>query len=135
MRALTLHLQDSTRYERIDGVLSFVGQDATGLFGILPGHERMLTSLTFGLARFRTTQDRWQYLALPKALLYCVDDQLYVSTRRYLRDEQYARIAEALERQLVTEEQALREIKMSLRHLQEQLFQRLWRLGRGRPTA
>jgi F-type H+-transporting ATPase subunit epsilon len=35
MKSFVLHLQDATHYERIDQVTSFVGQDDSGLFGIL----------------------------------------------------------------------------------------------------
>jgi hypothetical protein len=36
-----------------------------------------------------------------------------------------------LEEQLVTEETALRTIKDSLQRLEEEMFKRLWRMGRG----
>jgi F-type H+-transporting ATPase subunit epsilon len=130
MTGFTMHLQAASSEERIDGVRSFVGQDASGLFGIWPGHERLLTSLTFGLARFRTSDEDWQYLAVPKALLYCVGGDLYLTTRRYLKDHDYGRIVDALERQLVAEESALRDVKNALRRLEEQFLQRVWRLGR-----
>lgn len=135
MKSFVLHLQDATHYERIDQVASFVGQDDSGLFGILAGHARMMTVLAFGLARYRTTDDRWHFLAVPRGLLYCVDDNLYLSARRYIRDDDYAQISQALEAQLVTEETALRSIKDSLHRLEEEMFKRLWRMGRGEHAA
>jgi F-type H+-transporting ATPase subunit epsilon len=135
MKSFVLHLQDATHYERIDQVASFVGQDDSGLFGILAGHARMMTVLAFGLARYRTTDDRWHFLAVPRGLLYCVDDNLYLSARRYIRDDDYAQISQALEDQLVTEEAALRSIKDSLHRLEEEMFKRLWRMGRGEYAA
>jgi F-type H+-transporting ATPase subunit epsilon len=135
MKSFVLHLQDATHYERIDQVASFVGQDDSGLFGILAGHARMMTVLAFGLARYRTTDDRWHFLAVPRGLLYCVDDNLYLSARRYIRDDDYAQISQALEDQLVTEETALRSIKDSLHRLEEEMFKRLWRMGRGEHAA
>jgi F-type H+-transporting ATPase subunit epsilon len=130
MKSFVLHLQDATRYERIDQVVSFVGQDDSGLFGILSDHVRMMTVLAFGLARYRTTDDRWYFLAVPRGLLYCVDNNLYLSTRRYIRDDEYARISQALEEQLVAEENELRSIKDSVHRLEEEMFKRLWRIGR-----
>ncbi|HEX6531607.1 MAG TPA: hypothetical protein VF019_03210 [Nitrospira sp.] len=126
-----LHLQDATHSERIDQVVSFVGQDDSGLFGILADHARMVTVLSFGLARYRTSDDRWHYLAMPRALLYCVDNNVYLSTRRYIRDEEHSRISQALEEQLVAEEVELRNIKESVHRLEEEMFRRLWRMGRG----
>ncbi|MEK9141067.1 MAG: F0F1 ATP synthase subunit epsilon [Nitrospirota bacterium] len=135
MKSFVLHLQDATHYERIDQVASFVGQDDSGLFGILADHARMMTVLAFGLARYRTTDDRWHFLAVPRGLLYCVDNNLYLSARRYIRDDDYAQISQALEEQLVTEETALHSIKDSLRRLEEEMFKRLWRMGRGEYAA
>jgi F-type H+-transporting ATPase subunit epsilon len=135
MKSFVLHLQDATHYERIDQVASFVGQDDSGLFGILAGHARMMTVLAFGLARYRTTDDHWHFLAVPRGLLYCTDNNLYLSARRYIRDDDYAQISQALEEQLVTEEAALHRIKDSLRRLEEEMFKRLWRMGRGEYAA
>ena len=135
MKSFVLHLQDATHYERIDQVASFVGQDDSGLFGILAGHARMMTVLAFGLARYRTTDDRWHFLAVPQGLLYCVDNNLYLSARRYIRDDDYAQISQALQEQLVTEEAVLHRIKDSLRRLEEEMFKRLWRMGRGEYAA
>ena len=130
MKSFVLHLQDATHYELIDQVTSFVGQDDSGLFGILADHARMMTVLAFGLARYRTTDERWHFLAVPRGLLYCVNNNLYLSARRYIRDDEYVRISQALEKQLVTEETALRTIKDSLQKLEEEMFKRLWRMGR-----
>ena len=135
MKSFVLHLQDATHYELIDQVTSFVGQDDSGLFGILADHARMMTVLAFGLARYRTTDERWHFLAVPRGLLYCVNNNLYLSARRYIRDDEYVRISQALEEQLVTEETALRTIKDSLQKLEEEMFKRLWRMGRGEYAA
>lgn len=130
MNAFTLHLQGAMQYERIEGVTSFVGRDASGSFGILAGHQRLVTSLSFGLARFRTADGNWQFLAMPGAVLYFVANELFVSTRRYVRDEDYTRVTHVLEEQLRVEEAGLQSIKDSLRRLEEEMFKRLWRLGR-----
>jgi len=130
MKSFVLHLQDATHDEQIGQVISFVGQDDSGLFGILADHARMMTVLAFGLARYRTTDERWHFLAVPRGLLYCVDNNVYLSARRYIHDDEYVRISQALEEQLVTEETALRTIKDSLQKLEEEMFKRLWRMGR-----
>ena len=131
VKSFVLHLQDATHYERIEGVTTFVGEDDSGSFGILAEHGRMMTSLVFGLARFRIADAPWEYLALPGALLYFVDNELSISTRRYLRDSDYSRISLALDEQLLAEEATLRGIKESLRRLEEGMFKRLRKLERG----
>lgn len=129
MRTFTLILQDATHTQRIEQVTSFVGEDATGSFGILAGHARMMTSLVFGLARFRVGENAWQYLALPGAVLYFNANELSLSTRRYLVDDDYERISSALHEQLLAEEQEMRELKKSLHHMEEAILRRLWKTG------
>jgi F-type H+-transporting ATPase subunit epsilon len=136
MSTFILNLQDAVQCERLDGITSFVGRDGSGAFGILAGHTRFMTTLVMGLARFRGTDGIWHYLALPGGLAYFVDNQLCITTRRYLHDTDYTRIARALEEHIRSEEASLREIKDSLRHLEEEMFKRLWQLGRkGRPFS
>lgn len=130
MSGFILHLQAATQYERVDGVVSFVGADRSGAFGLLAGHERMITVLQFGLARFRMTDGVWQYLALPGGVLRFVEDELFINTRRYLRGPDYRRIADAIETQLLDEEAGLQAMKESLRRLEEEMFKRLWQMGR-----
>jgi F-type H+-transporting ATPase subunit epsilon len=130
MNTFILHLQDATQYERIEQVSSFIGEDDSGSFGLLAGHEKMMTSLVFGLARYRVRDHAWQYLALPGALVYFLNNELYLSTRRYLRDENYERISAALRRQLREEEQALHAIRSSLQQMEEAMLKRLWQLSR-----
>jgi F-type H+-transporting ATPase subunit epsilon len=130
VKTFTLALHDATRSEEIRDVTSFVGEDATGSFGILAGHAPTMTSLIIGLARFRTGGGGWMYLALPGAVLYFHDNILTLSTRRYLLDDDYTRISEALQQQLLKEEETLRSIKQSLHHMEEEVLRRLWEMGR-----
>ena len=134
MNTFVLHLQSATQYDRVADAVSFVAADESGSFGILAGHARMLTALTFGLARVRTLDGVWNYLALPSALLYFVDNQLYLNTRRYLRDVEYERMALALREQLRREEESLREGKQALHRLEEGLLRRLRELQRDGTT-
>lgn len=129
MSTFTLILQDSTRRERVDDVESFVGKDSSGSFGILAGHVRFMTVLGFGLARFRRAGAGWEYLALPGGLAYMRDNELFVCTRRYLRDTDYARISSALEEKIRIEERELLQMKESLKTMEETVLRRLWELG------
>ena len=130
MNAFTLRLQDATRSEEIAGVTSFVGEDASGSFGILAGHARMMATLIIGLARFRIGEGTWKYLALPGAVLYFHDNVLTLSTRRYLLDDDYLRISQDLQQQLLAEEEQLHTMKESLHRMEEEVLKRLWEMGR-----
>ena len=129
MKGFNLKLQDATHSEVITNVTSFVGEDATGSFGILADHARIMTTLVMGLARFRI-DDAWQYLALPGALLYFHDNVLTLSTRRYLLDDDYMRISAALQQQLLVEEEKLHTMKESLHRMEEVILKRMWEMGR-----
>ena len=70
MNTFKIRLQDATHAEEFAGATAFVGEDASGSFGILARHEPIMTSLVIGLARFRIGTNAWQYLAMPRAVLY-----------------------------------------------------------------
>jgi F-type H+-transporting ATPase subunit epsilon len=130
MNTFVLHLQSGTQYDRIDDAVSFVAADDSGSFGILAGHARMMTCLATGLARFRSADGTWRFLALPGAVLYFVDNQLYVNTRRYLHDPDYTRISAALREDLLAEEEKLRAIRESLHRLEDEMLKRMWTMQR-----
>jgi F-type H+-transporting ATPase subunit epsilon len=129
MNTFALLLQDSAHSERISGVHAFAGEDASGSFGVLANHSRIMTALVIGLARFRTDESGWQYLAMPGAILYFNDNLLTLSTRHYLRDDDYTRISTALQEQLLAEEEQLHATRESLRRMEKSLLKRLWALG------
>jgi F-type H+-transporting ATPase subunit epsilon len=129
MHSYTLELRDATRCDRIGGVTSFVGQDASGSFSLWPGHARLLTVLVFGLARYRRGEEPWQYLALPGAVLYFCGKVLYLNTRRYLVDDDYQRISRRLQDELLAEEARLDSIKADLRRMEDEFLKRLWQIG------
>ena len=130
MNTFPMHLESTTQYDRVEKVISFIGEDDSGSFGVLPGHARMMTLLRFGLARFRVLDEDWEYLALPGALAYFLDGELHLSTRHYLRGKDYDKISTALEQELLVEEDNLQVVKQSLHRLEEEMFKRLWKLKR-----
>lgn len=128
-----MHLQGATQYERVEEVASFVGEDASGSFGILAGHGRTITVLEYGLARYRTADGPWTYVALPGGVLYFTANELFISTRRYLRDTNYDRVSAALVSQLLSEERQLAKTKESLARLEKEMFRRLREVARSGP--
>ena len=130
MNTFTLHLYAADRYERIDNVASFSGEDKSGSFGLLARHERFMTALTFSLARLTLADGSNEYLGFPGGLLYFIDNELRISTRRYLRDSDVERIARSLTRELLEEEQALEQMRRKLHRLEAEMFKRLAQLGR-----
>lgn len=132
MNTFTLRLNGAHQSGQIDRVESFVGEDATGSFGIKAGHERFMTALVFGLSRYRCVDGEWRYLALPGALLYFVDNILSINTRRYIQDADYHRISLALTEQLLKEEEVLTGLKRTLKQLEEGMLRQMLKMERGR---
>jgi F-type H+-transporting ATPase subunit epsilon len=132
MNTYTLHLHSARQSQVIEGVESFVGEDASGSFGLKARHQRFMTVLVFGLARYRCPDQPWHYLALPGALLRFADNQLHIAARRYIQDADYTRISLALTEQLLREEAVLTGLKRNLRRLEEAMLKNLLEIERGR---
>ncbi len=130
MTAFVLHLQSAIQYDRFDDVESFVAADASGSFGIIHGHARAMTCLGPGLARFRSVDGGWRFLALPGAVVYFARNELFVNTRRYVHDTDYRLVARAWREELMAEEERLRAVGASLKRLEDEMLKRLWQLGR-----
>lgn len=130
MSPFVLNLFDATHEQRITGVTSFVGEDASGCFGIQPNHARFMTTLVFGLARFRLGTQDWQFLALPGAVLYFNNNELTISTRHFLIDTDLERISVLLDRQLIAEEDNLRATRESLHRMEQAMLERMLTLKR-----
>ncbi|MDD4933601.1 MAG: F0F1 ATP synthase subunit epsilon [Methylacidiphilaceae bacterium] len=134
MRTFSLTVRDPTHVVRRDDVISFVGADSSGSFGILAGHERFLTSLRLGLARFRVAgDDGVTYLALASGLLAFYDNTATICTRHFFLDRDRDRISQDLEGEIKREEADLHEMHALARNLEREMLRRLWELGRTRP--
>jgi len=130
MSGFALELNGATRSERIEDVRSFVGEDASGQFGVLANRSRMATVLVFGLARFRAGTGNWQYLALPGGVAYFDDGVLRIATRRYLYSEDFRAVSDALHEALLAEEQQIATVRENLQQLEQEMLRRLWEMGR-----
>jgi len=130
MKTFTLRILDSHGQQEFTDVVSFVATDASGSFGILAGHARTIASLVVGLARFRTTNAGWHYVALPGAILCFDEGVLSLCTRRCLVGDNFERISVALREQLLAEEMKLTTMKQSLHRMEEEIFKRLWEMSK-----
>ena len=128
MNTFRVQLLGTDRGEAINGVASFVGEDASGSFGLMAHHQRFMTVLAFGLARLTLADGSRQYLGLPGGLLYFVDNELRISTRRYLMGTDAAAIASVLAKEMLAEEQALALTRQKLHRLEAEMLQRMAQL-------
>ena len=133
MKTFSLHLQSTNQCEKLDGIISFVGKDMSGSFGVLADHARIMTCLKFGLARFKqkNTNINEEYLALPGGMLYFNKNILTITTRYYLRSKNYDEISIALDKKSRSEEEDITNIKETLHRLDEKILKRLWEMKQG----
>lgn len=134
MNSFRIMLRDNSRSETIDGVVSFVAEDASGSFGLLAGHARIMTSLVFGLARFKTGAGPWQYLAMPGAILLFDDNVLNLNTRRYLLGGDYEAMSSALVEKLAQEEHSLNEMKRTLHQIETHVLKQMLEMNKSAAT-
>lgn len=130
MKSFVLNLFDTGHEQRIAGVTSFVGEDSSGNFGIQANHVRFMTTLLFGLARFRVASEDWRYLAQPGSVVYFNDNALTISTRHFLIDTDLDRISALLEQELLAEEEHLSSTRESLQRMEQAMFKRMLALKR-----
>ncbi|MEQ1620527.1 MAG: F0F1 ATP synthase subunit epsilon [Methylococcales bacterium] len=130
MSQFTLNVLAGTEEQRITGVSSFVGEDTSGFFGIQAHHARFMTTLVFGVARFKVGSEAWQYLALPGGVVYFNHNELSLSTRYFLIDTDLERISRAIQQQMTTDEDDLRATHESLNRMEHAMIKRMLTLKR-----
>lgn len=130
MNTFSLQLYDAAQQQRIENVTSFVGEDSKGSFGLQAHHDRFMTTLNFGLFRYRQQSEDWQYLALPGGVLYFNNNELSISTQHFLIDSDFERISHLLKQQLLAEEETLTATRSSLQKMEQSMLTRLWQLQR-----
>lgn len=130
MNSFVINIFATSQEQHITGVTSFVGEDASGYFGIQAHHARFMTTLVFGLARFRLATETWQYLAIPGAVLYFNNNELTLSTQHFLIDTDLAHINTLLQQQFASQEDDLRATRESLERMEQAMLKRLMSLKR-----
>ena len=130
MNTFNLQLYDATQQQRIENLTSFVGEDSNGSFGLQAHHARFMTTLVFGLFRYRLQSEDWQYLALPGGVLYFNNNELSISTQHFLIDSDFERISELLKQQLLVEEETLTATHSSLQKMEQAMLAKLWNMHR-----
>ncbi len=131
MTSFHVNLLSATQNETIERVVSFVGTDSSGKFGILAHHARIISCLTYGLATLRYETNEIEYLAIPGALLYFISNELYIISQHYFRSKNYQDIVNALDQGLLYEEKKVQSIKESIHELDKHMLKSLLELRSG----
>lgn len=130
MNGFTLQLHGATTQTVVEHVTSFVGEDASGQFGIRSGHDRFASVLVYGLARFRVGNQAWRYLAMPGGILHFSADTLRIGTRFFIIGDDYHTLNDQLEQSLIDQELQTERLRENLARLEHAMLQRLWKMDR-----
>ena len=136
--SITLTLLDGRSATRLGPLASLVAQDASGQFGILPGHIALVTVLEPGIFRFRMGgATAWSYGACAGGLLYCQDHsegtQVQIVSRRFLLGEVPEELQDLLEGMLASEHSLRMSTRDSLAQLEQAFYKRVQALGQQAP--
>lgn len=132
MKTFVLKIYSPFGYLSMNDVTSFVGIDASGSFGILANHERMMTVLEFGFVTVYRRDHGVQYVALPGGILYFQKNTLRLVTSRYFVSDNDKELNAQLSGQIAREETKVRDLKESVCKMEESMFKQLYRQERER---
>jgi F-type H+-transporting ATPase subunit epsilon len=107
--------------------------DATGSFGLLPGHEDFCASLVPSILIYRDIQGRvpsgYRYVAVDGGVLVLEDDRVSVVTRDAVPSDNMDSVAEAVASMLRSRRQQEQEASRAFRTLVGELLEQLPLLG------
>ena len=129
MKTFLLSLFDTTHTQTIADVVSFSGEDSSGSFGILAERERLITCLTFGMAKIRTLSGQTLFIAMPGGVLYFAQNSLTISTRHFVVSDDFEQIQKILLQEILNEEIQLQTLKKSFHNMETELMKRLLQSG------
>jgi F-type H+-transporting ATPase subunit epsilon len=104
MSAITVSLLDGRSERLLEDIASLVATDDSGQFGILPGHEPLVTAVAAGLIRCRRANGGIHHLACTGGVLLCRDDQVRIVSARFLIGERDEELTAQLDQMLSGEE-------------------------------
>jgi len=125
MKSITVSLLDGRSEQRLEGVTSVLAADDSGQFGILPGHEPLVTAIIAGLIRCRHADGSMRHLACTGGILNCRNDQVQIVSARFLVGEHEEELAAELDRLLSAEHEEHLATQQSRVQVERALLKRL----------
>jgi len=125
MSDFRLELVSEEGHESIDRIVSFVGADESGSFGILANHEPLITILSWGLCHLETADGATQHIGMPGGVLSFDGGVLRIATPRYVRAAESEIVLKQLDDRMKTEEEDRRHLREVLHNLDREFLRRL----------
>lgn len=111
-----------------DDVASLRAEDASGSFGILPGHTGLLTVLGASVLRWRRTDGIWHYCALRGGVLSVAGgQQVRVACREAVAGDDLAALEHLVTTQMAARQDVTRAARAEHTRLQAQAIRSLMR--------
>lgn len=108
------------------GVRSVRAQDATGSFGLWPGHEDLLAVLSVGLLSWRDARDAWHWCALRSGVLTLQRGcELQIASREAVLGDDPAQLEGTVLEQLRQRQQTEDHARRESHQIEVQLLRRL----------
>jgi F-type H+-transporting ATPase subunit epsilon len=127
---LEIHVADAMMVQaRISALRA---ADASGQFGLRPGHQPFLTVLVPCVLTYRTVNGREAYVAVDGGVLELETDRVTVVTRDAVRAERLAEVADAAAAMLATRQATERTARAAFAELEASLLRELSRVERER---
>jgi len=104
--------------------------DATGRFGLLPGHENSLTVLEPCVLMYRDENDRERFAAVDGGVLLLERNQVVLVTREVVLADRLEGLADAAEEMLSTRHAVERRAEVEFSELQTSLLRELGKADR-----
>jgi len=110
----------------LDGVRSLRASDASGSFGILPGHVNLVTVLPASVIEWRGTDGEWQYCAVRGGVFSVSDgNRVVVACRQGVLGRDLASLESEVRRAGIAETDADRRARVEQTRLHAQAVRRL----------
>jgi F-type H+-transporting ATPase subunit epsilon len=125
MSAMTLVLLDGARVTRFDDLVDVVATDASGSFGVRPGHEALVTVLAPGIVACRFADGRARYVACAGGVFRCSRNLLQIVSARFIEEKDAALLTAQLDREVQGERAMRSSTRQSRLNLERALMRRL----------
>ncbi len=102
--------------------------DASGQFGLRPGHQAFFTVLVPGVLTYATTDGRERYVAVDAGLLLLEDDRVSVVTRDAVAADRLEDVGDAAAAMLAARQDAERAARAAFAELEVSLLRELLRV-------
>lgn len=112
-------------------LVSFVGRDATGSFGIRPKRFSFTTILEYGITKMKNSKGDQIYYAIAGGALEFRKEKLTIVTSYAVKSAEIEGLADELEAYITAERTRSDKIKLSIKKLDEEILKRLHKMGIG----